>query len=145
MIIEAPKPADFSEWARLYAGYAAFYGVTQTEAMRAQVWSWVQDPGHPVQALVARGPAGLIGLAHARAFSRPLSASTGGFLDDLFVDPAARGGGTARELIAAVRALGQAQGWSVVRWITAADNAAARGLYDQVAQATKWVTYDIAL
>ena len=145
MIIEAPNPSDFNEWARLYAGYAAFYGVTQTEAMRAQVWAWVQDPGHPVQALVARGPAGLLGLAHVRAFSRPLSASTGGFLDDLFVDPAARGSGTARELIAAVRALGQAQGWSVVRWITAADNAAARGLYDQVAQATKWVTYDVAL
>ena len=145
MIIEAPKSSDFSEWARLYAGYAAFYGVAQTEAMRAQVWTWVQDPCHPVQALVARGEAGLIGLAHVRAFSRPLSASTGGFLDDLFVDPAARGTGVARGLIAAVHALGQSQGWSVVRWITAADNTPARGLYDQVAQATRWVTYDIAL
>ena len=94
---------------------------------------------------MARGEAGLIGLAHVRAFSRPLSASTGGFLDDLFVDPQARGTGAARGLIAAVRALAQTQGWSVVRWITAADNAPARGLYDQVAQATRWVTYDIAL
>ena len=145
MIIEAPEPSDFAEWSRLFAGYAAFYGVTQTEAMRAQVWSWVQDPGHSVQALVARGEAGLIGLAHVRAFHRPLSASTGGFLDDLFVDPQARGTGAARGLIAAVRALAQTQGWSVVRWITAADNAPARGLYDQVAQATRWVTYDIAL
>jgi hypothetical protein len=35
------------------------------------------------------------------------------------------------------------QGHSVVRWITAADNARARGLYDKVAQSTQWVTYDL--
>lgn len=145
MIIEAPKPTDFDDWARLYTGYATFYGVAQTVEMRAQVWDWLQDPVHPVQALVARGNAGLIGLAHFRAFSRPLSATTGGFLDDLYVDPAARGGGAAQGLIAALRAEGQAQGWSVIRWITAEDNAPARRLYDQVAQATKWVTYDIKL
>jgi GNAT superfamily N-acetyltransferase len=102
-----------------------------------------------VQALVARAPgkdaAGgkLIGLAHYRGFARPLSAATGGFLDDLFVDPDNRGEGTARKLIAAVQEDGRAQGWSVIRWITAPDNATARGLYDQVAQATPWVMYDL--
>lgn len=33
---------------------------------------------------------------------------------------------------------------SVVRWITAADNATARTLYDSAAAATSWVTYDLA-
>ena len=145
MDIRKPQADDFAEWAGLYAGYAAFYGVTQTDEMRARVWSWLQDPGHPVQGLVAENGGRLIGLAHFRPFSRPLSASTGGFLDDLFVDPAARGSGAATALIGGVKAEGQAQGWSVIRWITAEDNYRARALYDQVAEATRWVTYDIKL
>lgn len=145
MIIEAPNPEDFAEWARLYAGYAAFYGVTQTDEMRARVWGWLHDDSHSTKGFVARGATGLIGLAHYRPFARPLSASTGGFLDDLFVDPQARGSGAAAGLIDAVQKRGREQGWTVLRWITAEDNAPARGLYDRVAQATKWVTYDIKL
>ena len=87
----------------------------------------------------------LIGLAHYRVFARPLSASTGGFLDDLFVDPAARGSGAAEALLQALAAEGRNRGWTVIRWITAEDNYRARGLYDRVADRTKWVTYDIRL
>jgi len=36
------------------------------------------------------------------------------------------------------------RGASVVRWITAADNAHARALYDELATRTPWVTYDMA-
>lgn len=145
MDIRQPQAADFANWVKLYAGYAAFYGVAQTDEMRARVWSWLLDPGHPVRGLVAEKDGQLIGLAHFRPFSRPLSASTGGFLDDLFVDPAARGSGAAAALIAGVKAEGQAQGWTVIRWITAEDNYRARTLYDRVADRTKWVTYDIKL
>ena len=75
-------------WERLYAGYAAFYKVEQTQEMRDRVWSWLQDPAHEVKGFVALGPDGdPIGLTHYRPFARPLMASTGGFLDDLFVDP----------------------------------------------------------
>ena len=43
---------------------------------------------------MARDPAGrLLGLAHFRPMPRPLTGSTAGFLDDLFVAPAARGAG----------------------------------------------------
>jgi ribosomal protein S18 acetylase RimI-like enzyme len=74
-----------------------------------------------------------------------LSASTGGFLDDLFVDPHLRGSGAADALIAALRDIGAARGWTVIRWITAEDNYRARGVYDRVAMRTPWVTYDIKL
>ena len=39
----------------------------------------------------------------------------------------------------------RARGWTVIRWITAEDNYRARGLYDRVADKTKWATYDIKL
>ena len=134
-------------WERLYAGYAAFYKVAQTPEMRARVWSWVHDPAHEVEALVAEAQEDgrTVGLAHFRAFARPLSASTGGFLDDLFVDPAFRGGRVADALIERIAAIGRERGWSVVRWITADDNYRGRGAYDRLAQRTMWITYDVKL
>jgi ribosomal protein S18 acetylase RimI-like enzyme len=145
MIIRPVALADKPDWARLYAGYAAFYKVEQTDAMRDTVWGWLMDPTHTTEGLVAEQDGCVIGLAHYRAFARPLSASTGGFLDDLFVDPAARGSGAAEALLQALAAEGRNRGWTVIRWITAEDNYRARGLYDRVADRTKWVTYDIRL
>jgi GNAT superfamily N-acetyltransferase len=63
-----------------------------------------------------------VGLAHFRPFARPLSASAGGFLDDLFVAPEARGSGAAETLIRAVADADHKQGWTVIRWIMAEDN-----------------------
>ena len=141
-----PRPEDRAAWGQLYAGYAAFYKVEQSEAMRDRVWSWIHDPAHEVRCFVAEGDDGtLLGLAHFRPFARPLSASTGGFLDDLFVDPSARGTGAVEALIESVKAEGQARGWSVIRWITAEDNYRARNVYDKLADRTKWVTYDIKI
>lgn len=137
---------DRPQWEQLYTGYAAFYKVTQTQAMRDRVWSWLMDPQHESKALVATDASGaLVGLAHYRPFARPLSATTGGFLDDLFVDPEARGSGAADALLEALAGLGKERGWSVIRWITAEDNYRARAVYDRKAERTKWLTYDIKL
>ena len=144
--VRAVAAGDHDAWARLYAGYAGFYKVTQTDAMRATVWGWIHDQEIEVEGLVAvNAESQVIGIAQFRPYRRPLSASVGGFLDDLFVDPAARGSGAAQALIDAVAAIGRARGWSVIRWITAADNARARTVYDKLAVATPWVTYDIKL
>ena len=133
-------------WDRLYAGYAAFYRVEQTAAMRDTVWRWLLDPAHEVDGLVAVAPDGrIVGLAHFRPFARPLAAAVGGFLDDLFVEPAARGSGAAPALIEAVARVGRERGWSVLRWITAEDNYRARAAYDRLATRTKWLTYEISL
>ncbi|WP_309052612.1 GNAT family N-acetyltransferase [Streptomyces sp.] len=143
--VRAVRAGDFPQWRALYQGYADFYGVEQTEEAAGLVWSWVNDPGHEVAALVAEDGGGrLVGLAHYRPFARPLSATTGCFLDDLFVDPARRGSGAADLLLAALRGIAAERGWSVVRWITADDNHRARAKYDQVATRTMWVTYDMA-
>lgn len=142
--VRAVREEDRPQWDSLYAGYAEFYGVAQTPAMRDTVWSWLHDEGAEVRGLVAEGEEGrLVGLTHFRPFARPLSATTGCFLDDLFVHPEARGLRVADALIAAVREVAKQNGWSVVRWITADDNYRARGVYDRVAAKTDWVTYDI--
>ncbi len=138
------QPHHRAEWEALYAGYADFYRTEQTPAMRQAVWSWIHDEDAELEAFVALDESGrVVGLAHFREFTRPLSASKGGFLDDLFVDPGARGSGAARGLLLALRDEARRRGWSVVRWITADDNYRARGLYDKLATRTHWVTYDL--
>lgn len=133
-------------WERLYTGYAAFYNVDQTPEMRARVWGWLQDPDHEVEGFLALDDDGRpVALGHFRPFSRPLMASTGGFFDDLFVDPQARGSGAAQAIFAAIAEEGKKRGWTVIRWITAEDNYRGRAVYDRVGTKTKWVTYDIPL
>lgn len=142
--VRGVRATDHDQWRVLYRGYADFYRVEQTDEMAERVWGWITDPGNELEAIVAEGPGGrLVGLAHFRPFARPLSASVGGFLDDLFVDPQRRGTGAADLLLGALRDLAAARGWTVVRWITADDNHRARGKYDQVATRTMWVTYDM--
>lgn len=134
------------DWDHLYAGYADFYRVQQTAAMRDRVWSWLHDSAHMSEGLIAESMRGrAVGLAHFRAFARPLSATTGGYLDDLFVDPEMRGQRIADMLLDELRQIGRQRGWSVIRWITAEDNARARAVYDRVAKLTLWRTYDIPI
>ena len=92
--IVRPEERHRAGWDELYAGYARFYRTEQTAKMRDRVWSWLHDESEALEAFVAEdAEGGLVGLAHFREFHRPLSATRGGFLDDLFVTPAARGSG----------------------------------------------------
>jgi ribosomal protein S18 acetylase RimI-like enzyme len=146
MKIIRPAAEHRAAWDVLYKGYADFYKVEQTPEMRDRVWSWLHDANHSVKGFLALDDAGTpIGLTHYRPYARPLMAATGGFLDDLFVDPAHRGSKAAEALIDAVVAEGRKLGWGLVRWITAEDNYRARALYDRVSTKTKWATYEIKL
>jgi GNAT superfamily N-acetyltransferase len=142
--IDRPHPDDWPHWRRLYEGYADFYRVPMDDAIAGGLWSWIHDPAHVVEAFLARDEVGTpIGLAHFRAMPRPLGGNEIGFLDDLFVDPAHRGGAVARLLLKAVAAEAARRGWAKVRWITADDNYRARTLYDHVATRTMWITYEM--
>jgi ribosomal protein S18 acetylase RimI-like enzyme len=90
-----------------------------------------------------KAESGLVGLAHFRAMPSPLRGAEIGFLDDLFVDPACRGGGAGDQLLRHLDNIAAARGWPVMRWITQDNNYRARGLYDQLALRTGWITYEM--
>ena len=145
-VIRMVKKTDRQQWNNLYQGYADFYHAEQTSAMRDTVWAWLHDERNEISGLVAETADGtLLGLAHFRPFARPLSATIGCFLDDLFVNPDARGRGVADALIQRIEAIARDKGWSVVRWITADNNYRGRAVYDRHASKTNWVTYDIRI
>ncbi|MCX4747703.1 GNAT family N-acetyltransferase [Kitasatospora sp. NBC_01287] len=137
--------ADFADWRELFGGYGEFYRVPVTDEHAELVWGWIHDPAHEVECLVVVDGAGRpVGLAHYRPFARPLRGAVGGFLDDLFVAPHARGSGAVDALFAGLRRIAAERGWNTVRWITAEDNYRARSKYDQVATRVPFLTYDMA-
>jgi GNAT superfamily N-acetyltransferase len=136
-------PADLDQWRDLYSAYREFYALAPDADVVDRVWTWIADDAHETNALVAVDADGTLGgLAHYRRFARPSSGTTGMWLDDLFTRPDLRGAGVGRALIDAVARIAADENLSVVRWITNENNATARRLYDSLATATKWVTYD---
>lgn len=137
------RASDRPHWAKLFRGYREFYQLAPDEELVDRVWDWVSDDSHEVNALVAEEAGVLVGIAHYRRFSRPSTGSAGIYLDDLFADPDVRGRGIGRALLGELASLAAGEGRTVVRWMTDADNVTARHLYDLVATATPWVTYDM--
>ncbi len=133
------KPA----WRGLYDGYATFYKRQMTNQIAETVWSWLMDPGHELEGVLAVLDGTPVGLAHYRRMPSPLRGADIGFLDDLFVTPAARGHKVGQVLFAHLEAAAREKGWGVVRWITADDNYRARALYDQLSKKTSWNLYEM--
>lgn len=133
---------DADRWRALYSGYASFYKVPMDNDILDRTWAWLQDAAHPLEGLVAVSDGALVGFAHFWVNPRPLLGRDAGFLDDLYVDPSQRGRGIGRQLIKALSDIASARGWPILSWVTANDNATARRLYDDVATAAVWVTYE---
>ena len=142
--VRAVAADDRQRWEELFHGYRTFYENPYDPAVAERVWSWLLDPAHQVEGLVAELSGDRVGIAHWRRFERPSVGATGIYLDDLFADPAARGRGVGAALIAQLQQIARDEGATVVRWITADDNATAQRLYDRVATKTRWLTYDAA-
>ena len=145
-LIRDACPADEADWRRLWAGYLAFYRVELTEEVTADVWRRVLDPAAPLFCRVAAAePGGVIGFAVCVMHAGTWSPAPVCYLEDLFVDPAARGAGAGAALIQDLIDRGQREGWRRLYWHTRADNRTARRLYDRFAAADGFVRYDIDL
>jgi GNAT superfamily N-acetyltransferase len=131
-------------WEELFRAYCAFYGVEATLMQADRVWNWIHDPASTTGCLLARLADGVpVGLAHYRTWEWPLRGETACFLDDLYVVPGQRRRGVGSALLAELGAVAQANGWTVIRWITQRDNEVARRLYERVATVVPVVTYEM--
>ena len=140
------EDSDEERWRALYRDYARFYQVAEEGPgdPAGTVWAWLRDPDHELECLLVEAQRRqVVGLAHYRPVARPLAASPGCYLDDLFVAPGARGRGAVDALLLELRRLARLREWSVVRWITADDNYRGRAAYDRHAARTTWITYDM--
>lgn len=141
------EQGDFFAWYGLFASYAEFYKQPLTDDRAMRAWAWLSSDDFSVRGLVAVDDENneIVGIAHIRPFERPLSGGTGLYLDDLYVRDDERNKGVGKALIQAVTQQASEGGYNVVRWVTAEDNETARKLYDQLAEKTPWVTYDVTV
>ncbi len=134
--------ADRERWGELFRAYGVFYESDFSDAVLDGVWAWILDPNHVLNALVAELDGTVVGIANYRSVPDTFSAGTEWYLDDLFVNPDARGAGAATALIERLTQIA-AQTNGTLRWITAADNLTAQRVYDRVATKATWVTYEV--
>ena len=136
---------DRHAWDALWQAYLTFYETEVPADVSNTTFERILADME-MHGAVARDDSGRpIGLVHW--LTHPATWTTGPYcyLEDLFVDPEARGSGAGRALIEHVRAWAKLFGASKVYWLTAKDNATARALYDRVAVSTGFVHYEIEL
>jgi GNAT superfamily N-acetyltransferase len=144
--VGALVPADRERWAELWTAYLTFYDTVLPASIFTSTWSRILDPDGDVRALGARDDAGrLVGIAHYLFHAHAWSTHEACYLQDLFVDPAARGHGYARALIGAVAGAARARTCHKFYWQTHVTNARARRVYDAVAAHQGFIVYDYPL
>jgi GNAT superfamily N-acetyltransferase len=136
-------PPDRTAWEKLARGYKDFYETELPDKDYDRAWSRLME-GRDIHGLGARLDGILVGIAH---FYFHLNAWTDDvcYLQDLFVDEAARGRGAARALIDAVADRARRRGAARFYWQTKQDNARARSLYDKLAEFRGFIRYDYPL
>lgn len=146
--IRKAKVTDREAWEPLWQAYLVFYHSSVPDGATEVLWQRIHDPDHEFRCLVAEDDESgeLIGIAHFFPHGNTWHAAPSCYLNDLFVDPAQRGRGIGEALIDAIVDEGREHGWDELYWLTAADNAIARGLYDKITGGTDgFVTYSMAL
>ena len=141
MIHIAPlQLSEHARWAELWSEYLVFYGVELAPAITAATWQRLHNGR--VHGLGARDSAGkLIGIVHFLYHEDTWSTVPACYLQDLYVDSAARGTGCGRMLIEAVAQASKKAGANSPYWLTHQSNAVARRLYDRLAQNQGFIHY----
>ena len=136
------RPHDEPRWRVLWRGYLEFYGATVDETVyRTYFQRLLGDDPQDFHGLVAEQDGELVGLTHYLFHRHGWKIENVVYLQDLYVDPVARGTGAGRALIEAVYAAADAAGCPSVYWLTQDFNATARQLYDRMADVTPFIKY----
>ena len=134
------KTADESAWRRLWRGYLDYYRSDLPASVTDRLFQRLVK-GEPHFAFVAEQDSQVIGFVHALPHASTWSLDGYCYLEDLYVDEAARGTGAGRALIEAVYAEADKRGLARVYWHTESTNKTARQLYDNLATLSEFVQY----
>ncbi|MHC2998854.1 GNAT family N-acetyltransferase [Microbacterium sp. HJ5] len=143
--ITAITADDRPAWDALFQAYITFYESEVPAPAVESTFSRILADEHIHGALARDADGRPIGLVHWLTHPATWSTKPYCYLEDLFVDPEARGAGTGEALIAHVRDWARVFGAEKVYWLTAHDNTRARALYDRIATSTGFVHYEIEL
>lgn len=140
-IIRQAEARDEARWRELWAGYIDFYRGSVPEEATALTWARILDPESKIDCLVAERDGRVEGICNYLYHDSSWSTQQICYLQDLFVDPAARGGGLAKKLILACEDAAKEKGAFRLYWQTQEYNAPARSLYDTIVPRSSFIVY----
>jgi GNAT superfamily N-acetyltransferase len=142
--IRSLRNDDWEGWSDLWAGYLAFYRAELDDLTTQSTFERLCAGEEGMFGLLALDDIGrTIGMANCVVHATTWSRQPKCYLEDLFVDPVARGEDVGRALLLAVKEAGTERGAHQVYWHTQQYNGRARSLYDQVGQPTSFVVYEM--
>ena len=140
--VRAVALSDERQWRRLWKDYCCFYEAKISDEVTQRTWERMLDPGSPLFGRIAENAGlGVTGFSIPVLHEGTWTMAPICYLEDLFVDPAARGAGAGRALIQDLVDLAHGKKWSRLYWHTHKENAAARRLYARFAEADGFVRY----
>jgi GNAT superfamily N-acetyltransferase len=137
---------DIDEVMPLLRGYCEFYEAAPSEAaLRGVCEALLEAPDTAGMQLLARLDDGTaVGLATLLWTFSTLNAGPIGLMNDLYVAPAARGGGIGAKLIEACAGECAHHGAIALEWYTAPTNKRAQAVYDRTgASREEWINYSL--
>ncbi len=135
---------DRPRWTELWRGYLAFYETALPEEIYDATWDRLMQDRR-LHGFGLRHDGELVGLVHYLFHESAWTLSQICYLQDLFIDPAARATGGGRQLIEAVAVAAREREATKLYWLTQSHNAAARLLYDRLAKHRGFIRYDYPL
>src|SRR5438132_2877043 len=129
--IRSALPSDEADWRRLWQGYLDFYAVNIPDAITNRTWKRILDPDSAVTCVVAEVDGKVYGFANCVVHENTWESQPVCYLEDLYVEPAARSHGIGTALIEWLRNAMRAEGWARLYWHTRKGNERARRIYDR--------------
>jgi GNAT superfamily N-acetyltransferase len=144
--VRPARTDEIEEMLPLIRAYCTFYEVEpDDQGLREMFETLITDPEQGV-VFIARNDGSAVGFATLDWKWSSLKAARIGYLEDLFVDPAARGRGIADALIEACARRCRERGLPALEWLTAPDNHRAQKVYNRTgADSDTYVEYDLEL
>jgi GNAT superfamily N-acetyltransferase len=129
----------------LIAAYQRFYEVEEIDQERNRIFfSRFIAPSDAGMMLGAWSDGDLLGYACLYWTFTSLVPAETVLMNDLYVDPGARGKGVGRALIEASAAVARGRGAHHLEWMTAPSNKTAQRLYDSTgAERSEWIEYEL--
>ncbi len=141
LVIRPLTASDRAEWDRLWTGYLEFYKTSLPKSQYDLTFNRFLDPAEPMFAYLAVHEGKPKGMVHIILQRSTGSVGPSCYLQDLFVDPDARGTRMGRALIEHVYHVVKEAGGTDVDWLTHESNTTARRLYDRVAKNAGFIQY----
>ncbi len=132
---------DRAEWDRLWTGYLDFYKTSLPKSQFDLTFSRFLDPAEPMFAFLAVHEGKPKGLVHIILHRSGWLDDPSCYLQDLYVEPQARGTRMGRALIEHVYRVVKNAGGNNVHWLTHETNTTARRLYDRLATNAGFIQY----